>query len=134
MPRATPEWVGKTPDTKVPPHVRLRIFRSHDGRCHLTGRKITASDAWDLDHVVALINGGEHREANLAPALRDKHREKTAEDVKLKAKGDRAAMRAIGIKPETAHRWPKRPMRGHPSNARQLYGDIEESQEKNRHD
>ena len=29
-------------------------------------------DAWDLDHKVALINGGRHAEDNLAPALKDK--------------------------------------------------------------
>jgi 5-methylcytosine-specific restriction protein A len=128
MARRVDEWIGKTPDTKVPPHVRLRIFRAHDGKCHLTGRKITPADAWDLDHVIALINGGEHRESNLAPALRDKHREKTAEDVKAKARGDKAAMRAAGIKRTTTN-WPKRPMRGNPSNARQLYGDLEEAEQ-----
>lgn len=99
MARATPEWVGKTPDAKVPPRVKLRIWWRYDGKCWLTGRKIQPGDLFDFDHIIALINGGEHREYNLAPALRDKHREKTAEDVKLKAKGDRAAMRAIGIKP-----------------------------------
>lgn len=98
MARKRPEWIAKHPDQAVPPRVRLRIWRKHDGRCHLTGRKITASDAWDLDHIVALVNGGEHRESNLAPAIRDKHRQKTAEDVKLKARGDRAEMRRAGIR------------------------------------
>lgn len=98
MPRSTPEWVGKTPDTPVPDHVKLRIFRDHGGRCHISGRKILPGDAWDLDHVIALINSGENRESNLAPALRDKHRQKTAEDVKAKAKGDRAEKRRVGIK------------------------------------
>jgi hypothetical protein len=27
MSRTPPEWIGKTPDTKVPPHVRMRIFQ-----------------------------------------------------------------------------------------------------------
>ena len=122
--RSVPEWIGKTPDAKVPPHVRLRIFRAHEGRCWLTGRKITAADAWDLDHKVALINGGEHRESNLAPALRDKHREKPAEDVARKAHGDRAEMRRLGIKAEKRP-WPKRGFGSQPTNARQLYGDLE---------
>lgn len=86
MTRALPEWVGKTPDTKVPDRVRVRIFDREGGRCWLSGIKIRPGDAWDLDHKVALINGGEHRESNLFPALRDKHREKTAEDVAEKAK------------------------------------------------
>lgn len=97
MPRAVAEWVGKTPDAKIPPRVRLRVWERCKGTCHLTGRKIMAGDAWDLDHVVALINGGEHRESNLAPALRDKHREKTAEDVANKARRARIAYRHVGI-------------------------------------
>lgn len=83
--RRVPEWIGKTPDAKVPPRVRLRIFMDHEGCCWLSKRKIAAGEPWDLDHKVALINGGEHRENNLAPALRDKHREKTALDVAEKA-------------------------------------------------
>lgn len=85
MSRALPEWIGKTPDSKIPDRVRLRIFEREGGRCWISGRKIMPGDLWDLDHKVALINGGEHRESNLFPALRDKHREKTAEDVAEKA-------------------------------------------------
>lgn len=54
-------------------------------------------DLWDLDHKVALINGGQHRETNLAPALRDKHREKTAEDVAIKSKVYRVRAKHLGI-------------------------------------
>jgi 5-methylcytosine-specific restriction enzyme A len=100
--RATKEWVGKTPDSKIPPRVRLRIFEAHGGVCHLSGRKIAAGELWDIDHIIALINGGEHREANLAPALRDKHREKTADDVAEKAKVARKAKANLGLKPAHA--------------------------------
>ena len=86
MPRAVPEWIGKTPDTKVPPRVRLRIWEREHGICHLSGRKILAGEPWDLDHNTALINGGEHRESNLFPALRDKHRKKTRDDLAEKSK------------------------------------------------
>jgi 5-methylcytosine-specific restriction endonuclease McrA len=86
MPRSVEEWIGKTPNAKVPPRVRLRIFEREEGKCWISGRKIRPGDLWDLDHKVALINGGEHRESNLFPALRDKHREKTREDVAEKAK------------------------------------------------
>ena len=85
MARKVEEWIGKTPDAKVPPRVRLRIFEREKGVCHLSGRKITPADQWDLDHKIALINGGEHRESNLFPAIRDKHREKTKEDVAEKS-------------------------------------------------
>lgn len=98
MSRSVPEWIGKTDDAKVPPRVRLRVFERDGGVCHLTGRKILPGDDWDLDHVVALVNGGEHRESNLAPALRIEHRKKTAEDVALKAKDRRVRQKHLGIK------------------------------------
>lgn len=76
--RTVEEWIGKSDDAKVPPHVRLRIFEREKGKCHISGRRITPADQWDLDHKVALADGGEHREANLFPAIRERHREKTA--------------------------------------------------------
>lgn len=103
MSRSVPFWVGKTDDTAVPAHVRLRIFIRHNGICWISGREIGPSDRWDLDHKVALCNGGAHSEDNLAPALRDKHREKTAVDVAERAKIDRIRKRHLGIeKPSRA--------------------------------
>lgn len=96
--RAVEEWHGATPDAHVPARVRLRVFERHGGKCWLTGRKITPGDAWDLDHIKALCNGGEHRENNLAPALRDAHRKKTATDVAERAKVDRIRKKHLGIK------------------------------------
>jgi 5-methylcytosine-specific restriction endonuclease McrA len=55
------------------------------GVCHIAKRNIMAGELWDLDHVIALINGGKNRETNLAPASRDKHREKTKADVAEKS-------------------------------------------------
>jgi 5-methylcytosine-specific restriction protein A len=98
MSRSVPEWIGKTDDSTIPPRVRLRVFERHGGICHLAGRKIMPGEPWDCDHVIALVNGGEHRESNLAPALRDKHREKTAEDVAEKATVGRKRMKSLGIK------------------------------------
>jgi 5-methylcytosine-specific restriction enzyme A len=54
-----------------------------------------------LEHVVALCNGGEHRESNLAPALVAPHKVKTAEDRKIKARSDRIRKRAAGIKKDS---------------------------------
>ena len=96
MPRAVPEWIGKTHDAKIPPRVRLRIFERENGVCHLSGRKIMPGEPWDLDHKLALVNGGEHRESNLFPALRDKHKIKTAADVAEKAKRNAVAARHVG--------------------------------------
>jgi 5-methylcytosine-specific restriction endonuclease McrA len=100
MSRTIDEWIGKTDDTPAPPRVRLRVFEAHGGVCHITGRKITPADKWDLDHVVALCNGGENRESNLAPALRSAHKTKTAEDVAQKAKDRRIRQKHLGIAPK----------------------------------
>jgi 5-methylcytosine-specific restriction protein A len=106
MSRSTPEWIGKTSDTAIPDRVRLRIFERHGGICHLSRRKIKSGEPWDLDHIVALVNGGAHRESNLAPALRDKHREKTAADVAEKAMVYRKRAKHLGVKkPRTIRSW-----------------------------
>ena len=96
--RTVPEWIAKHDDVAIPKRVKLRVFERAGGICHISGRKITAADQWDCDHIVALCNGGEHRESNLAPALRDKHRAKTAEDVGIKSKTARVRAKHLGIK------------------------------------
>ncbi|WP_245455762.1 hypothetical protein [Neorhizobium lilium] len=71
MTRSVEEWCGRTDDAKVPARVKIRILERENFICHLTGAKIDPlRDEWDLDHKHALILGGEHREANLFPALR----------------------------------------------------------------
>lgn len=100
MPRTAnlKEWVGKTDNSMPPPSVRLRIFRNHDGKCHITGNKIQPTDEWDLDHIRELADGGENRESNMAPALRKPHRKKSAKAKNDRARMDAAAKRHYGIK------------------------------------
>lgn len=107
MTRATKEWVGATDNAAIPPRVRVRVFERHGGVCHLSGRKILAGEPWDLDHVVALINGGPHCESNLAPALRDKHKLKTALDVAEKSRVYRKRAKHLGVRSKS-----HRPMPG----------------------
>jgi len=98
--RSLEEWVGSSPDAKVPSRIRDRVFIRAQGRCHLTGRKILAGERWELEHIKPLSMGGEHREANLAPALVIAHREKTSEEAGDRAKADRIRRKANGT-------WPK---------------------------
>lgn len=102
MSRSTEEWIGKSDDAKVPPRVRVRIFEREGGVCHLTGRKIDpVRDEWDLDHKLALILGGQHRESNLFPALREHHRKKTAVEMGVKSKIARVKKKHLLGKPKS---------------------------------
>jgi 5-methylcytosine-specific restriction enzyme A len=98
MPRTPPEWVGTSDDQPIPPRIRVRVFDRHHGICHISGRRIMAGCAWQCDHIVPLIAGGEHRESNLAPALIDPHREKTKAEVAEKSRVAKRRKSFLGIK------------------------------------
>ena len=85
-PRALPEWIGKTPDTKIPQRVLARIFDRENGTCHICKGKIHTGKKWQADHHPALINGGENRESKIFPAHEICHTDKTKKDVADKAK------------------------------------------------
>lgn len=95
--RSVEEWIGATPDSKPPPHVVLRIFERHNGVCHIAKRKIRAGEPWDVEHVEALRDGGLNRESNMAPAIRDKHREKTAQENSERAEAVQIKSKHIGL-------------------------------------
>lgn len=94
--RSVPEWIGKTPDTKLPDRIRDRVFLRHEGRCHISGRKIAVGEPWQIEHIKPLSMGGEHRERNMAPALTIPHREKTSQEATDRAKADRMGMKHRG--------------------------------------
>jgi 5-methylcytosine-specific restriction protein A len=97
--RSLPEWQGSTPDAAVPARVRLRIFERFNGRCLCgCGIKIAPGMKWELDHVTALINGGEHREYNLRPLLKEHHKRKSKDDVAIKSYNYRRKLAHAGIK------------------------------------
>jgi len=98
--RSVVEWVGRTPDSRPPQTVRLRIFDRAHGVCHISGKKIDVGDQWDVEHIKRLDDGGENRESNLAPALREPHLKKTAAENRAGKKADRARMKHVGVKAE----------------------------------
>ena len=100
--RSVPEWRGKTDDDAIPPRVRLRIFERCGGICHVSGRTIRSGQQWDVEHIVALCNGGKHSEYNMAPVLRELHREKTRKDVEIKSMNYRKRTYHLGIKRKTS--------------------------------
>lgn len=114
MPRSVPEWIGQHPDQQVPPRVRLRVLERYGRKCYLSDRPIRDGDTWEIEHIQPLILGGEHRESNMAPALADSHKRKTATEQKIKAKIAKTAKRAAGIKRKSSlsHPYLKRRMDG----------------------
>lgn len=96
--RKTTEWIGKTPDSAVPPRVRLRIFEAYGGRCAMSGRRIGLGVEWHLDHKTPLADGGEHRETNLQPVIAEEHRKKTSAEATARAKARRLRKKDAGIK------------------------------------
>jgi 5-methylcytosine-specific restriction enzyme A len=97
MARTVAEWRGKTDDTAVPDRVRVRVFDRAGGRCHRCNRKIGPSDKWTLEHVHALINGGENRERNLDVTCDWCLPAKNAEDVADKSKVYQVRKKHIGV-------------------------------------
>lgn len=108
MPRAVKPWVGKTDNSKPSPKVRQRIFDKENGVCHVCKLPILATDKWDLDHVIALINGGDNAEHNLKPTHWHCHKDKTKRDVAEKSKVAKVRQKHLGIKAEK-QKIPSRP-------------------------
>ena len=98
MPRSVPEWLGKTLDSQAPPRVRLRNLAAHGNKCGISGLIIRAGDAWETDHKIPLIAGGENRESNLHPVLSKYHKIKTAREMVEKAKVAKSAKAVMGVK------------------------------------
>lgn len=98
MSRTVPEWIGKTPDEPFPPRVRLRIFERDGGRCQCgCNRLIRPGDKWQTDHTVAIVNDGKNRESNGRTILTEHHKDKTADDMKIKSKTYRMKAKHLGL-------------------------------------
>lgn len=98
MARSTDEWIGATDDTAIPPRIRLRIFQRAEGRCEVCTRKLMPGDAWQADHIVALVNGGANRESNLRCICDWCHKAKTRADVAEKSRTRRVQAKHAGVK------------------------------------
>jgi 5-methylcytosine-specific restriction protein A len=106
MARTVEEWIGKTPDTAIPPRVRVRVFDSKSGHCHKCHRKIRAGEKWTCEHLIALINGGENRERNLDVTCDWCLPSKNAADVAEKSTVYHKRAKHLGIRKQST--FPKR--------------------------
>ncbi len=98
--RSTPEWIGKTPDSAIPPRVKLRILEAQKNACATCRTEFCAHVRPQFDHTIALINGGENREGNLQAICDHCHKPKTVKDVAMKAKDRRVKAKHLGIAPK----------------------------------
>jgi len=96
--RSVAQWIGATPDTPVPPRVRLRVFEAKNGRCHACTRKILPGEEWVCEHLVAIINGGANAEHNLGLTCCNCLSGKNAADVAQKSLVYRKRAKHLGIK------------------------------------
>lgn len=98
MSRSVDLWKASHDDQSIPDRVKARVFLKFDGHCPKCTRKLMPGQ-WACDHIVALINGGKHEEANLQPLCNSPcHSEKTRADVAIKSKVARIRQKHIGVK------------------------------------
>lgn len=109
MTRSIDNWIAKHDDEDIPARVKVRVFKRYEGVCPKCTRKMEPSK-WQCDHIMALVNGGKHEEANLQPLCTSPcHSQKTKEDVAEKSRVYRKRAKHIGVE---LRRGPKIQSRG----------------------
>lgn len=78
---------------------RVAIFSAAEGVCHICGATIDGTrEAWDVEHVIPLAQGGDDHGDNLRPAHKACHAGKTARDASDTARAKRLAAKHTGAK------------------------------------
>lgn len=95
--RDVPEWVGSHDDQTLPPRVKVRIFQKFNGRCATCTLQIAGKLRPAYDHIIALTNGGEHKESNVQLLCISCHATKTRIDVAEKSVMYHKKAKNIGI-------------------------------------
>lgn len=96
MARTVKEWIGKTDDSMPGKPVRERLLRIFPA-CYLCTRPFVAGDKVELDHKVALRDGGENRERNLRPVHKHCHATKSAKEQTDRAKVRKSKLNSLGM-------------------------------------
>lgn len=87
--------------------VRAALFLEHKGQCHICGGLIHPGQAWEVEHVIPLAQGGDDEPQNMRPAHAKCHRVKTADDAANTARAKRREAKHNGWRAPS-----KRPMPG----------------------
>lgn len=83
---------------------RLKVFEDAGGTCHICELKVRSGEGWDVEHVIPLALGGEDTAANMRPAHKDCHADKTKADAASWSKAKRVKAKSLGIRKAG---WPK---------------------------
>lgn len=108
------EWIGRRQTSMPSDNVQLRIGERQGNRCgcgcgHVFDYSV---DQIDCDHIVALKDGGENREANLQLLLRQHHVTKTNAEATARATANRHKAKAFKHQQSKGRGFPK----SHPQN------------------
>lgn len=95
------EWIGRSPNTPVPPRVQLRVLLRQSRLCAITGLPKGKGQEFQCDHIIRLKDGGENREVNLQMILVDAHKVKSAGERKSGKKVTSLQMKSFGINRQT---------------------------------
>lgn len=106
--RDVEEWVGKTPDTPVPPRVKDRILQRQGDCCHVCERQFSARLKPEFDHRPALINGGQNRESMIFAICEFCHEPLTKADVEEKSRVADMRKNHFSLKEKRPWDWRKR--------------------------
>lgn len=87
---------------------RARAFAMADGRCAGCTRKIRPGEEWDLDHRIALENGGTNDPANLQVLCEICHERKTGEDHATAGHSRRTYTKHVVPRSKRKSKWPFR--------------------------
>lgn len=97
--RAIEEWIGKNDNDNIPSRVKVRTFERYGGHCAICTLAVVGKLRPTYDHIIALINGGEHRESNLQLLCVPCHAIKTKADVAEKSITYRKRAKHLGLAP-----------------------------------
>jgi 5-methylcytosine-specific restriction endonuclease McrA len=98
-----PPIIDRNSRKRLTPKQRLSIFVAHEGICHICGVRINGvREKWDVEHLLALADGGSDDLGNLRPAHVACHRRKTSVETTSRAKSERVKLRHFGaVGPKT---------------------------------
>ncbi len=83
------QLIAPTKRKKMTKKEAARLFLLHNGICCNCDKPITSGQSWFIEHVEALVLGGQETDENRRPAHTDCKAKKDAEDARKRSKRDR---------------------------------------------